>query len=279
MKPIAVPSKGLLLLAALPLLALPGLADQTWKGTTDNLWTTPGNWSGGVPGPSDFAIYNNLSTVRLSNWLGQDFTIEGILVSNVPGPVSLNSSANTLTLTPPNPPVGINMSNATRSLTIAASVALGASQSWYVTNGQSLSVPGAVSGSAGLYKDGLGSLYLSASNSFTGNFTNNGGAVWINNSSALGTASKNIWIANNLAGAGLHLNGTNGGIVLPAALQFNVSQNLGAIFNEAGSNVINGNMFVQSGGGLAYIVANAGTLVLNGTIGLSVSAREILLII
>ena len=71
----------------------------------------------------------------------------------------------------------------------------------------------------------------------------------------------------------MHLNGTNGSIILPNNQQFNVSQNLGAIFNEAGSNVINGNMYVQSGGGLAYVVANAGTLVLNGPIGLSVGAR------
>ena len=67
------------------------------------------------------------------------------------------------------------MSNATHSLTVAASVALGTNQSWYVTNGQTLSVPGGVSGSSSLYKDGLGSLYLTGINSFTGSFTNNGG--------------------------------------------------------------------------------------------------------
>ena len=264
-------------LAALSLSTV--AADQTWNGGANNQWTTTANWSGNaLPGGTDAVIYNNLSTGHLSNWLAQAFSIKDLVVSNVPGPVSINSSANTLTLTPSflnssNPPVAINLSNATYSLTVAASVALGTNQSWYVTNGQTLSIPGAVSGGAGLYKDGLGTLFLNGTNTFTGNFTNNGGPVWINNGSALGTASKSIWIANNLAGAGLHLNGTNGSIVLPAGLQFNVSQSSGAIFNEAGSNVINGNMYVQSGGGLAYIVANAGTLVLNGPIGLSVSAR------
>src|ERR1019366_10566513 len=37
--------------------------------------------------------------------------------------------------------------------------------------------------------------------------------------------------------------------------------------------VINGNIYVQQGGGYAYIVVNAGTLTLNGAIGLSVSPR------
>ena len=71
-------------------------------------------------------------------------------------------------------------------------------------------------------------------------------------------------IANNNVGAGLHLNGTNGNINIPSGLQFIVSQNFGAIFNEAGDNVINGNLYVTAGGGDAYIVANAGTLTLNG---------------
>jgi autotransporter-associated beta strand protein len=276
MNTIAVLPKPILLLAALPLLALSALADQTWTGAYDNEWDVGANWSGTVPGTGDFAIYNNLSTANLSNWLGQSFSIEGIVVSNVPAPVSINPSTNTLTLTPPSlstPPVAINMSNAMQSLTVAASVALGNNQSWYVTNGQTLSVPGVVSGSYGLYKDGFGSLYLTGTNSFTGSFTNNGGPVWINNSAALGAGAKTIYIANNLVGAGLHLNGTNGSIVIPGTATFIVSQNLGAVFNEAGTNAIDGGMYVYSGGGLAYIVANAGLLTLNGTIGLSTSAR------
>ena len=121
----------------------------------------------------------------------------------------------------------------------------------------------------------MGTLYLSGANTFTGGFTNNGGPVWINNSAALGGggSTRNIWIANNNARRGAAPQRHQRQHQPPTIVQFNVSQQYGAIFNEAGDNVITGNMYVQSGGGLAYVVANAGSLTLNGTIGLSVAAR------
>jgi fibronectin-binding autotransporter adhesin len=266
---------------ALALLALPSLsvvaADQTWNGGTDTQWTTTANWSGNaLPGAADAVIYNNLSVGQLSNWLSQAFSIKGLVVSNVPGPVSINSTS-TLTFTN-----GINMSQATRSLAIAAPVALGAipmkaTLSWNVATGQTLTVSGPISGSAGLYKDGPGALYLSGTNTFTGSVTNNGGPLWISHSSALGTGNKTISVANNLLGPGLHLNGTNGNITLASGLSFTLSQNAGAVFNEAGDNVLNGNISVYSGGGFAYLLANAGTLTLNGTISLGTTARPIAL--
>ncbi|HVM51512.1 MAG TPA: autotransporter-associated beta strand repeat-containing protein [Candidatus Acidoferrum sp.] len=276
----------ILLLAVIVVQGLPALADETWIGSLSGNWTVGGNWSGNTPpGTGDVAIFNNLSLHNLSGTLGQAYTIQGILVSNVPGPVSISDpSSSLLTLAPStftyttnHIPLGIAMSNAIQNLTITTPVALGNTQAWVVASGQTLDVSGAISGgsTAGIYKDGFGTLTLEGTNSFTGGFTDNGGAVWINNSLSLGAGSgtRNITIANNLVGAGLHLNGTNGSIVLPSNLQFNLSQNLGGIFNEAGSNVIQGNIYIQSGGGLAYILANAGTLVLNGPIGLSVSTR------
>jgi autotransporter-associated beta strand protein len=52
-----------------------------------------------------------------------------------------------------------------------------------------------------------------------------------------------------------------------------VSDDLGTIINEAGDNIINGNIYEFSGGGQAYMVVNGGTLTLNGPIGLSTSSR------
>src|ERR1035441_4904363 len=91
---------------ALATLNLSALADQTWTGGTDNQWTTTGNWSSNAsPVGADTVIYNNLSTADLSNWLSQAFAIKGLVVSNVPGPVSINSTS-TLTVTN-----GINMTD------------------------------------------------------------------------------------------------------------------------------------------------------------------------
>jgi autotransporter-associated beta strand protein len=276
MKILESPAKRLAVVITLTTLNLSVLADQTWLGGSDNQWTTTANWNGAaLPGASDQVVYCNLSTANLSNWLSQAFTIKGFTVSNVPGPVSINSAS---TLTVPN---GINMTNAVQSLTLSAPIALGASimgpnLSWYVTNAAQLNVPGVVSGSGGLYKDGSGTLYLSATNTFTGNFTNNGGAVWINNANGVGGggSTKNITIANNSYGAGLHLNGTNGNIIFPNNYQFIASQNQGTVFNEAGNNVIPGNIYVTSGGGDAYFVVNTGTLVLNGPVATISGARN-----
>ncbi|HVM51511.1 MAG TPA: HYR domain-containing protein [Candidatus Acidoferrum sp.] len=245
------------------------LADQTWKGTTDNLWSTTGNWSGNAqPGSSDIVIYNNFSTANLSNWLSSAYSIKGIEFSNVPSPASISGS--TLTVAGG----GINLSNAAQPLTINAPVALSAAQTWGVATNQSLLVSGVVSGSSTLTKDTWGTLYLNGANTFTGGFTDNGGAVWINNSSALGgTGAHTVTVANNNLGAGLHLNGTNGNITIGSSISYTLSQQNGAIINEAGDNTLGGNIVVTSGGGYVYIVVNGGTLTLNGTVTLNTTAR------
>ena len=120
-------------------------------------------------------------------------------------------------------------------MAISANVALGANQSWIVATNQSLTVSGVLSGGGTLYKDGFGALSLNGANTFTGSFKNNGGQVWINNSSALGSGTKTIYIANNNVGAGLHLNGTNGNITLPGSFTYIVSEDKGTIINEAGT--------------------------------------------
>ena len=267
------PRQHSVILATAVLFSLSVRADQTWVGASDNQWTTTANWSGNaLPSAGDWVIYNNLSTANLSNWLSASFTIGSLIVSNPAGPVSINSDVYSLTLNA-GTGVGINMTNATQSVTINANVALGANQSWVVATNQSLTVAGVLSGGNGLYKDGFGALILDGANTFTGSFTNNGGPVWINNSAALGAGNKTIFIGNNNVGAGLHLNGTNGDLNLPASQTFVVSDDKGTVINEAGDNIINGNMYEFSGGGQAYMVVNGGTLTLNGTIGLSTTAR------
>ena len=59
MKTLEFLAKRLAVVLALATLSLSVLADETWKGATDNQWTTTANWSGSaIPGSTDFVIYN-----------------------------------------------------------------------------------------------------------------------------------------------------------------------------------------------------------------------------
>src|ERR1039457_182997 len=159
MKILESPAKRFAVVITLATLNLSVLADQTWKGTSDNLWPSTGNWSGSaIPGSTDLVIYNASSTGNLSNWLSQAFSIKGISFTNPASPVSLNNSGITLTLGTS----GINMTNCTQPMTISMPVALGGGQTWSVATNQTLSIGGAVSGSGTLLKSGGGVLYLNA---------------------------------------------------------------------------------------------------------------------
>jgi hypothetical protein len=63
-------------------------------------------------------------------------------------------------------------------------------------------------------------LILEGPSTFTSGFTNNGGAVWINDSAGLGAGNKTIYLSSDKMGAGLHLNGTNGDLSLASGLTF-----------------------------------------------------------
>jgi len=141
---------------------------------------------------------------------------------------------------------------------------------------------GTLSGSGSLYEGYAsgagqgGTLVVNGNNTFTNGVNINAGAMWINNVAALGVApvggSKVINISAGTAGhPELHLNGTNGNIVLPSAFTFLTSwsgntNSQGAVINEAGNNEIDGNFNLTSGGGGTTIVVNNGTLNLTGTL-------------
>jgi autotransporter-associated beta strand protein len=136
-----------------------------------------------------------------------------------------------------------------------------------------LPVPNAISGSGGITLDcpiNAGTAVLSGSNSFTGNVTVNSGALRITNSSALGStfSTKNIILTNATAGnPQLRLDGSSGPIDVPAGFIFKIGNAAGAIFNEAGDNILRGNIVLTSGGNAEGRVSTvAGSLRLAGTI-------------
>jgi autotransporter-associated beta strand protein len=136
-----------------------------------------------------------------------------------------------------------------------------------------LLVPNAISGSGAVTIDcpiNAGTVVLSGSNSFTGHVTVNSGALRITNSSALGStfSTKNIILTNAVAGnPQLRLDGSNGPIDVPAGFIFKIGNAAGAIFNEAGDNILRSNIVLTSGGNTDNRVSTvAGSLRLAGTI-------------
>ena len=146
------------------------------------------------------------------------------------------------------------------------------------TNGV-LTYNGAVSGNGELEENGTGgTLILNGINTFTNNLVINAGSLWVNSTNALGASPKTVNLSNGTAGnPSIHLNGTNGPIIINSGFTFLVSWISGAIFNEAGTNEIDGNIQLTSGGGGSAIVANAGLLTLAGGIAPIVTARNLVL--
>ena len=154
-------------------------ANISWNGATDAVWSTGGNWVGGLaPVATDVAMFNAGSNANLTTALGADFSIAGLKITT-PGGLITIGAGNLLTLGAG----GIDMSAASQNLLIEALVALAADQSWNVANGRTLTANGIISGTnVNLNKIGLGDLILGGANTFTGITTIGGGTLTLNGS-------------------------------------------------------------------------------------------------
>ena len=154
-------------------------ANVSWNGAADAVWSTGGNWVGGVaPVAADVAVFDAGSSANLTTALGADFSIAGLRITT-PGGLITIGAGNLLTLGAG----GIDMSAASQNLLIEALVALAANQSWNVANGRTLTANGIISGTnVNLNKIGLGDLILGGANTFTGITTIGGGTLTLNGS-------------------------------------------------------------------------------------------------
>ncbi|TAL04376.1 MAG: hypothetical protein EPO07_05185 [Verrucomicrobia bacterium] len=109
-------------------------------------------------------------------------------------------------------------------------------------------------------------LVLTGNNTFTGDMNINSGALWIKSGSALGTGPKAVHVQQGTAGnSQFHLDGSAGNITTDPNIDVWLSNVNGALFNESGSNTIQGNIVLPFGGGAAYVKVNSGFLTLSGT--------------
>lgn len=230
-----------------------------WTGSSDV------GWSDAPPYVAVLGAGGTAGRVTLLN----SHTAYGLTFNPVSSGAYALAGIGSLTLT--------NGITANASATVGVPVIVGANQTWSVTSNQVLTVNGAIGGNGALTVNAAGgTLVLSGPNTFTNNVTVTAGSVWINNSSALGGGGKTVTLNNGTAGQpGLHLNGTNGNILLPAGIGYLTSCTSGSLFNEAGSNELDGPITLTSGGGDTYIYANSGTLTLAGGLAPNTSARNL----
>ena len=114
---------------------------------------------------------------NLATTLGQDFQIQGlVLTATASSPMSIGGS-NTLTLGSG----GITLNYGSGGGTISTAVALGTSQTWTNDSTNPLSISGPVSGGYGLTVAGSGVVILSGSDSYSGTTTISGGTLVIGN--------------------------------------------------------------------------------------------------
>jgi len=152
-----------------------------------------------------------------------------------------------------------------------------------VTNTATISAP--VAGMNGFSKSGPGTLILRGNNPLSGTVnidtastTDAEGAVRAAHPNALANATLIRIRSNNGGSSTLQLDGTSGGISLPTQLAVNC-RNVATptIENIAGTNSLNGNIFLDVGGSLFNVESDAGLLVFNGTnqyIGLLTGGRS-----
>ncbi len=242
-----------------------------WKGatgTTGAVWNNnPSNFTSDLAGTIPLTLQaNNLANVVFnangatnfaSTTLGADLAIRTLTFSaNATSAVGIGGS-NTLTILPDTTTNGITVQSLSGNHTISTNVALGADQTWTVTDAsQILSVSGVVSGAFKLDKAGAGTLVFSASNTYSGVTTIDAGILQLGNGGTTGAL---------LPASGLTNNGT---IVINRSNTVTQDTDFGLITGTGG--------FVQAGGGTAILnrantytgttTVNAGTLMVFGSI-------------
>ena len=186
---------------------------EEWTGTSSTSWGTPGNWiTGVIPGNGSNVVFDAQSTNNLATVLDTGYNLSSL--SLYPTPAGAVSIGGTSTLTITN---GITLSSGLgQNLTITAPLALGAAQTWMVTNLNTLIVSN-VSGSGALTLAGGGTVVMNGANSTTGNNILNGGTTFRATANSAFPSSGTFYVLNNATPSGAGTIDLNGGTVTSTA--------------------------------------------------------------
>ncbi len=277
-RPLSVTLGLLALLGSCPRPAV--ATDRIWTGASSINWNTAGNWNTGIPSAGDNAVFNSTFTNQPN--LSVNKTVGGIWMTGSIGQNVTISGASTLTLDGNTingtAGLGILIDNANAfTLTIAAPVILGGSQTWKNNSGNlftvsaggvdmngsaltingtgNTTVTGVISNSGTITKSGTGMLTLSGTNTYTGTTTVSAGILNIQNAAGLGGTGSGTTVSS---GATLQL---QGGITVGAeTLNINgtgASGQTGALVNVSGTNNYGGLLTLA---GATTISSDSGTL-------------------
>jgi fibronectin-binding autotransporter adhesin len=245
--------------------------------------TTPANSGLFAPGSADIAAFDfNAGLVSPTSFaLGAPTSWLGLLIQNPGAGITIGADGNTLTLGAS----GIDMSNASQSLTLAGPVVIGASQTWNVDASQSLadsstvdlgatgtvltfagagnkSFSGILSDAGGITKTGPGKLTLTNANTYTGNTSITAGTLLLDFSSL--TTTTNIVSSGsilNVGGATVNINGNASTATSQtfASTNFTAGTTAFNLVNNGAVNTVNLNAVTRTtGSGVNFVVpANA----------------------
>ena len=127
-------------LAVTALVLLPAFsseaADVLKANNADSLELTTSWVAGAVPEGTDIAVWDSTVTAANSTALNADLSWQGIRVANPGGAVTINNTANLLTLGT----AGIDLSAATQNLTIGTTLMTDGNQTWSLAAGRTLNL-------------------------------------------------------------------------------------------------------------------------------------------
>jgi autotransporter-associated beta strand protein len=228
-----------------------------WAVDADGNWSNPGNW--------------NSSLIADGIGFTADFSAEPITADRT---VTLDTSRNIGVLKfgdlgGANNWIITNSGGGTLTLNDNAS-----SPPITVANTATLALP--VAGASGFTKSGTGTLVLSGNNPLSGilfldsgSTSANDGAVRVTTSAALANAN-GLMIRNNSganAASTLQLDGSTGNVVVAQDFTNSCRANIiPNVENLSGSNVLTGNICMQTGGSNVVFASDNGTLALTGTL-------------
>lgn len=242
-------------------------ATHTWTGATSALWSDPTNWNGGSPaGDPNAVLVFPAGAANLSNT--NDLTNLTIQSISFTGSDNYTIAGNTLTLNAGGITLDVTATTGTDMINLP--IMLGASQTWTIFNAsRTLQVGGILSGAAAadLTKDGMGTLMLTADNTYGGTTTVAAGFLLVRGSQP----GSNVIVNSGatLAGSGTVGSITTSGAISPGGPGPGILNSGDVTFNAGSSLLI---QFTGTTAGTGYGQLNStGTVNLGGNPSLTVT--------